>query len=75
MYIILRTTALSALLFAAPPFAAQATPDDDLIAFRTYFLNKFPEVPANNFISGAYALGVWVLAKENSSKHYSSAHC
>jgi sulfur-oxidizing protein SoxA len=49
-------TALSVLLIAATPFAAQATPDDDLKAFRAYFSNKFPNVPQNDFINGVYAL-------------------
>jgi sulfur-oxidizing protein SoxA len=49
-------TALSALLIAATPFAAQATPDDDLKAFRSYFTDKFPEVPTNDFVNGVYAI-------------------
>ena len=49
-------TALSALLIAATPFAAQATPDDDLKAFRSYFTQKFPEVPVNDFINGVYSI-------------------
>jgi len=49
--------ALSAvLLVGATPFAAQATPDDDLKAFRTYFVDKFPNVPENDFINGVYAI-------------------
>jgi sulfur-oxidizing protein SoxA len=49
-------TALSIMLIAAAPFAAQATPDDDLKAFRSYFTEKFPNVPENDFINGVYAL-------------------
>jgi len=49
-------TALSVMLIAATPFAAQATPDDDLKAFRSYFTKKFPEVPMNDFVNGVYAL-------------------
>lgn len=49
-------TALSIMLIAATPLAAQATPDDDLKAFRAYFTNKFPDVPEYDFINGAYAL-------------------
>ena len=48
--------ALSIMLFAATPIAAQATPDDDLKAFRSYFTKKFPEVPENDFINGVYAI-------------------
>ncbi len=49
-------TALSVVLLAATPFAAQSTPDDDLKAFRSYFTNKFPEVPVNDFINGVYSI-------------------
>ena len=49
-------TALSVMLIAAAPFAAQATPDDDLKAFRSYFENKFPDVPLNDFSNGVYAI-------------------
>ncbi len=49
-------TALSVMLIAATPIAAQATPDDDLKAFRSYFTEKFPEVPMNDFKNGVYAL-------------------
>ena len=48
--------ALSVLLFAATPLTAQATPDDDLKAFRSYFTDKFPDGPGNDFINGVYAL-------------------
>jgi sulfur-oxidizing protein SoxA len=49
-------TALSVLLIAATPIAAQATPDDDLKAFRSYFTKKFPDVPVNDFGNGVYAI-------------------
>ena len=49
-------TVLSALLIAATPFAGQATPDDDLEAFRSYYVKQFPEVPMNDFVNGVYAL-------------------
>ena len=49
-------TALSVLLIAATPLAAQATPDDDLKAFRSYYTNKFPEVAMNDFVNGVYAI-------------------
>jgi sulfur-oxidizing protein SoxA len=49
-------TALSIVLIAATPFASQATPDDDLKAFRSYFTKKFPDVPVNDFINGVYAV-------------------
>jgi sulfur-oxidizing protein SoxA len=49
-------TALSIMLVAATPFAAQATPDDDLKAFRSYFTQKFPDVQMNDFGNGVYAV-------------------
>ncbi len=49
-------TALSVMLVAATPFAAQATPDDDLKALRSYFLEKFPNVPENDYVNGVYAI-------------------
>ena len=49
-------TALSALLIAATPLVAQSTPDDDLKAFRSYFTNKFPDVPVNDFVNGVYSI-------------------
>ncbi len=49
-------TALSVMLIAATPFAAQATPDDDLKAFRSYFTKKFPNVQVNDFGNGVYAI-------------------
>ena len=49
-------TALSVMLIAATPFAAQATPDDDLKAFRSYFTKKFPNVPVNDFVNGVYSV-------------------
>ena len=49
-------TALSALLIATTPFVAQATPDDDLKAFRSYFTKKFPDTPVNDFVNGVYSI-------------------
>ncbi len=49
-------TALSALMIAATPLAAQASPDSDLKAFRSHFTNKFPEVPMNDFKNGVYSI-------------------
>ncbi len=48
--------ALFALFVLAAPFASQATPNDDLKAFRSYFTKRFPNVPVNNFINGVYAI-------------------
>lgn len=49
-------TALSVMLIAATPLAAQATPDDDLSSFRSYFTEKFPDVPVNDFVNGVYSI-------------------
>jgi len=49
-------TALSALLIATTPFVAQATPDDDLKAFRSYFTKKFPDTPVDDFVNGVYSV-------------------
>ena len=50
-------TALSALLVLATPLAAQATPDDDLKAFRSYFTEKFSDIKnLNEFGNGVYAI-------------------
>jgi sulfur-oxidizing protein SoxA len=49
-------TALSALLIVTTPLAAQATPDDDLKAFRSYFTQKFPDTPVDDFVNGVYSI-------------------
>jgi len=49
-------TALSVMLIATTPIVAQATPDDDLKAFRSYFTEKFPDVEMNDFGNGVYSI-------------------
>jgi len=49
-------TVLSALLIIATPVASQATPDEDLKKFRSYFVKKFPKVPMHDFVNGVYAI-------------------
>jgi sulfur-oxidizing protein SoxA len=49
-------TALSALLIVTTPMVAQATPDDDLKAFRSYFTKKFPDTPVDDFVNGVYSI-------------------
>lgn len=49
-------TALSAVLIATTPVLSQATPDDDLKTFRSYFTKKFPDTPVNDFINGVYSV-------------------
>lgn len=55
--IIAITTTLTAalLLFSA---AAQATPQQDLKAFRHYFEQRFPNTPFKDFSNGAFAKGI-----------------
>ena len=47
---------LSAAFLVVTPFAAQATPDQDLNEFREYFFKKFPDTPKNDFINGVYSI-------------------
>jgi len=35
---------------------AQATPEDDLKTFRSYFEKRFPKTPFNDFINGVYSI-------------------
>jgi len=48
--------ALSVALMIAAPVVTQASPEDDLKTFRSYFTNKFPEVPMNDYVNGVYAV-------------------
>jgi len=47
---------LTTALLVVTPFAAQATPDEDLKEFREYFYKKFPDTPKNDFINGVYSI-------------------
>ena len=47
---------LTAAFLVVTPFAAQATPDQDLKEFREYFFKKFPDTPKNDFINGVYSI-------------------
>jgi sulfur-oxidizing protein SoxA len=38
------------------PLASNATPDQDLKAFRKHFTEKFPNVPVGDFVNGVYAV-------------------
>ena len=38
------------------PLVTQASPEDDLKAFRAYFLERFPNVPLEEFANGVYAI-------------------
>lgn len=52
--ILLVTAAVSVLGIA--PLTVQASPEDDLKAFRGYFLERFPNVPLEEFANGVYAI-------------------
>ena len=47
---------LTAAFLVVTPFAAQATPDQDLKEFREHFFKKFPNTPKNDFINGVYSI-------------------
>lgn len=38
------------------PLASQATPDQDLKAFRKHFTEKFPKTPFSDFVNGVYSI-------------------
>jgi len=48
--------AAAALLVGTAPLIVQASPKDDLKAFRGYFLERFPNVPLEEFGNGVYAI-------------------
>jgi len=47
---------LTAAFLVVTPFAAQATPEQDLKEFREHFFKKFPDTPKNDFINGVYSV-------------------
>ena len=48
--------AVLALCVTGLPMIAQATPEEDLKAFRNYFQKRFADVPMDDYINGTYAL-------------------
>jgi len=52
---VLMVTAAVVFLGIAP-LTVQASPEDDLKAFRAYFLERFPNVPLEDFANGVYAI-------------------
>jgi sulfur-oxidizing protein SoxA len=42
--------------FGTSPLTVLASPEDDLKAFRGYFLERFPNVPLEEFSNGVYAI-------------------
>jgi sulfur-oxidizing protein SoxA len=49
-------TIVAAAIVSASPLIASASPEDDLKAFRGYFLERFPNVPLEEFANGVYAI-------------------
>lgn len=45
-----------AMLATAAPIAVQASPQEDLKAFRDYFAKRFPNVPFQDFANGVYSI-------------------
>ena len=43
-------------IVAATPLISSAGPEDDLKAFRGYFMERFPNVPLDEFANGVYAI-------------------
>ena len=50
------TIATVAAVLGVIPLITQASPEDDLKAFRAYFLERFPNVPLEEFANGVYAI-------------------
>jgi len=48
--------AASVAYLGLSPLAVQASPEDDLKAFRGYFLERFPNVPLEEFANGVYSI-------------------
>ena len=46
----------AAAIIGIAPLVTQASPEDDLKAFRAYFLERFPNVPLEEFANGVYAV-------------------
>ncbi|HHO68969.1 MAG TPA: sulfur oxidation c-type cytochrome SoxA [Gammaproteobacteria bacterium] len=52
----LLTIAATLGLLTVSPVAVQASPQQDLKAFRAYFTKRFPDVPLQDFANGVYAI-------------------
>ena len=48
--------AAAVALVGTAPLIVQASPEEDLKAFRGYFLERFPNVPLEEFANGIYAI-------------------
>jgi sulfur-oxidizing protein SoxA len=49
-------TATAAAIIGIAPLVTQAGPQDDLKAFQAYFLERFPNVPLEEFANGVYGI-------------------
>lgn len=49
-------TIVATAVMAATPIIGSAGPEDDLKAFRGYFMERFPNVPLEEFANGVYAI-------------------
>ncbi len=47
------------------PVAVNATPEEDLKAFRAYFKQRFPDTPFKEFANGNYAIGLTTQDKRD----------
>lgn len=50
--------AVTAIYIATAPLAVQASPEEDLKVFRAYNLERFPNVPLEEFANGLYSIDV-----------------
>ena len=51
------TTAAALAILVSTPFVAKATtPQEDLKAFREFYMKRFPGIPLNEFQNGVYAI-------------------
>ena len=48
--------ATAAAVIGITPLVTNASPEEDLKAFRAYFLERFPNVPMEEFANGVYAI-------------------
>lgn len=65
----LLTIAAAVGLLGSTPFAAQATPEQDLKEFRAYYDKRFPDVPLHDYVNGVYSIdkasrGQWESIEE-----------
>lgn len=47
---------LASIMMAALPLIVQATPEEDLKAFQTFYQKRFPDTPYEDFVNGVYSL-------------------